>query len=200
MNQQGAFYRYRRQVTKILESPQNRSYSVLGLTFIALTVFGAFAIRPTISTIITLNKKVAEGKEIERKMQTKIDTINSLQRQIYEYDRKVRFAENAYPSTSQIDNIIANTELIAKKYNLKVSSISPGAEISEELETQLLAEVNAQTMSLILEGTKEDFQRFINHFENLPRQIYVNKIGFSTQEESDLYRLTMEIIFFNSQT
>lgn len=198
MNQQGALYRYRRQVSKILESPQNRSYTVLGLTFIALTVFGAFAIRPTISTIITLNKKIAEGKEIERKMQTKIDTINSLQRQIYEYDRKVRFAENAYPSTSQIDNIIANIELIAKKYNLTVSSISPGAEITEEMEAQLLADVNAQSMSVILEGGLDDFQKFISHFENLPRQIYVNEIGFSTQEESDLYRLTLEIIFFNS--
>lgn len=198
MNQQGALYRYRRQVSKILESPQNRSYTVLGLTFIALTVFGAFAIRPTISTIITLNKKIAEGKEIERKMQTKIDTINSLQRQIYEYDRKVRFAENAYPSTSQIDNIIADIELIAKKYNLTVSSISPGAEITEEMEAQLLADVNAQSMSVILEGGLDDFQKFISHFENLPRQIYVNEIGFSTQEESDLYRLTLEIIFFNS--
>lgn len=198
MNQQGALYRYRRQISKIMESPQNRSYTVLGLTFIALTVFGAFAIRPTISTIITLNRKIAEGKEIERKMQTKIDTLNSLQRQIFEYDRKVRFAENAFPSTSQIDNIIANTELIAKKYNLSVTSISPGTEITEEMEDQLLADVNAQTMSIILEGSLNDFQQFINHFENLPRQVYVNKIGFSTQEESDLYRLTMEILFFNS--
>lgn len=191
----GVIPRYRNQIINILQIPQNKTYTIMGLTFAALIVFGAFAIRPTIGTIVALNNKLEEGREIEEKMQTKIDNLNSLQQKLYIHDRKVQLAQDSLPDKAEIDSIIANAELIAKQYNLQLISLSPGEEADSE-EVELPTNVFSQTMSMSLEGNREDLTEFINHFEKHPRQIYFTRVGFTDDEESDTDRLNAEIIYF----
>jgi len=196
MNGQRPLLTYKKRVSKFLESPQNKSFTMLGLTFIALTIFGAFAIRPTISTIIKLNKRIDEGKAIEKKMQIKIDALNSLQQKAFAKERQIEFAKEALPPKEKMDVIIANMELVAKKYDLKLLSIAPGDEPNSE-ELGLLPEgVSALSMSLTLDGENDDFHKFIDHIENLPRQINVRRAGYIFEDEVLVQRA--EIVYFFS--
>jgi len=198
MKQQGASWHYRKNIVKFFESTQNKTYTILGLTFIALIVFGAFAIRPTIATIIKLNKKVAEGRVLGDKMQVKIDTLYSLQSKIYENERKIDLAESAFPDDPKIDMIIADADLIAQKYDLKLVSLTPGEESEEEDSGEFSSGILTSSMRVVLEGSRENFQKFLDHLETLPREIYISRLSVTEGEDGDLEKdsLLAEILYF----
>lgn len=196
--QRGAAWNYRQNITKFFESAQNKSYTILGLTFIALIIFGAFAIRPTIAMIIEEEKKVKEGQQLDAKMQEKIDALYSLQNQIYENKRKLELSESSFPDDPQIDTIIADADLIAQKYDLILVSLTPGEDIdSASLET-LSPGIHIQSMRITLEGRRDNFQKFIKHMETLPREIYLTRISVTESEEGNYEKniLTTEAYYF----
>lgn len=194
--QRGARWNYRQNITKFFESAQNKSYTILGLTFISLIVFGAFAIRPTIVTITKLRKKVAEGREIEAKMQEKIDTLYALQKLIYDNERKIELSESSFPSDSNIDTIIANVDLIAQKYDLTLLSLTPVDGTSSASVSDLSTGIIVNAMRVMLEGSPENFQKFIEHVETLPRDIYVTRLNITEEGSEEIRTMAAEIYYF----
>ena len=195
--QRGAAWNYRQNLVKFFESAQNKSYTILGLTFIALIIFGAFAIRPTITTIVKLNKKVQEGQQLDARMQEKIDTLYSLQSQIYNNDRKLKLSESSFPNDPKIDIIVANAELVAQKYDLTLVSLTPGDEVDSESLESLSSKILLQSMRITLEGSRENFQKFIQHIETLPREIHITRIAVN-EDDDDLENntLTAKVYYF----
>lgn len=198
MDSQRASWNYRQQIVKFLESTRNKTYTIVGLTFMALILFGAFAIRPTIATIFKLQNKIESGRRIEKNMQAKIDTLTNLQQLLYQYEKKIDYLEEVLNNKPHIDTIIANTQLIAEEYDLEVRAIEPveGSEENYLGEDETGLEVLSKGLNLSLTGKREDLQKFIDHFERHPRIVYVDKLGFTTNEEREEDLLQSTIYFF----
>ncbi len=197
MNSQRASWNYRKQIMNFLESTRNRTYTILGMTFIALIVFGAFAIRPTIGTIVKLQNKVENGRIIEQNMQDKIDALSSMQQKIYDNGRKIEQLEEALPLKESLDTIVASVELIAKKYSITVDRLTP-TEAGSEAETELSeGGFLTKSVNVDLTGSRENFYDFINQLENIPRIIHINEISIQKSDEAkDMDSLSVSFYFF----
>ena len=198
MKQQSATWHYKKSLIKFLESAQNKTYTILGLTFIALIIFGAFAIRPTITTIIKLNKKVQEGQALNTKMQAKIDALSSLQKKIYDNEKSLNLSESAFPEDPKIDSIIANADLIAQKYDLQLIALTPGDIPEPDEAKEFGSGILTRSMRITLEGNRENFQKFLNHMETLPREIYITRVSVTEEDDETTENniLMAEILYF----
>ncbi len=198
MPTQTASWNYSQQIVKFLESTRNKTYTIVGLTFISLILFGAFAIRPTIATIFKLQSKIESGRIIEETMQTKIDTLSSLQQQMYQNERKISLLKETLSSEPKIDTIIASVQLIAEEYSLEVNSITPSkADTKKTAEEEALYEgLQSESMDVELLGDPADLQRFVEHFEKLPRTIRIESIGYTKPMNQQDYVLNAVIYFF----
>src|SRR6266699_3633243 len=71
-----------REYLKLLPDMQKenvRAITMLIFTFAALSFFGVFAINPTLSTIITLKKQLADSSFVAEQLLTKINNLSALQ-------------------------------------------------------------------------------------------------------------------------
>ena len=65
-----------REYLKLLPNIQNektKAITMLIFTFVAMSFLGIFAINPTLSTIVELNKQLEESKFVHEQLQTKIN-------------------------------------------------------------------------------------------------------------------------------
>lgn len=200
MPTQTASWNYTTQIVKFLESTRNKTYTIVGLTFISLILFGAFAIRPTIATIFKLQNKIESGRAIEKKMQTKIDTLNELQQQMYQYERKIDLLKETLSDKPKIDTIIASVQLIAEEYDLEVTSITPSSTKSSSRNEESLYEgISSQSMAVKLLGDRTNLHKFIEHFEKLPRIVHVESVGYNKQANQDEDVLNIILYFFYTE-
>lgn len=67
--------RYYKTVLPLLKKPEVAAYTMLVLSFFTIAVFGAFAIRPTITTIVQLRKKIEDQTAVYNAMQNKVQQL-----------------------------------------------------------------------------------------------------------------------------
>lgn len=77
---------YYRSLVPLFEKPNVAAYTMLVLSFFTMAIFGTFAIRPTLATIVQLKKSIADAKVVNTKMDDKI--------------AQLRLAEVAYQNVS----------------------------------------------------------------------------------------------------
>ena len=202
MKTQRAPWNNTQNIVKFLESTKNKSYTILGLSFLSLIVFGAFAIRPTIATIFKLQNRVKEGKAIEARMQQKIENLSELQMLMYEQERNIDLLKENLSDKPRIDTIIANVELIAKEYNLKVMSIKPSTNTNDKTKDMFEQGLLVESMEVGLFGSQFDLQKYIEHFEKLPRTVRVESVGYlrpSRQANDDDFELSANLYYFYTE-
>ena len=66
------YKKYAQTITPFLQSSSTKNYSTVIFFFLVLSVFGWFAIRPTIQTILYLQREIKDKTEIDKKMDAKI--------------------------------------------------------------------------------------------------------------------------------
>lgn len=72
------FSRYRQyyqRLEPVLKKPHIRAYTMATLSFLALSFFGAFAIRPAVKQIVELNRKIDDRRLVIQKLDEKIKKL-----------------------------------------------------------------------------------------------------------------------------
>ncbi len=82
-----------------------RIITTLILTFLAMSFFGIFAINPTLSTIVTLKKQLADSQLVHEKLGTKINNLSSLQQQYTQLSSELPVVFEAIPQTAQAPDL-----------------------------------------------------------------------------------------------
>ena len=115
----------KKKVQTALTSKEGRTYTGLGFTFLALLVFGWFAIRPTLLTIFTLRREYQALKEVTDSFQAKIDALSRAQTLLSQAETLGQNAllTQAIPLDPDVGRTTFTIERIAAKNRVRLQNI-----------------------------------------------------------------------------
>jgi Tfp pilus assembly protein PilO len=126
---------YRRYYTflgPLIGKPKAKAYTYLGISCLTVAFFIFFAIRPTINTIIGLQKQIKDNKEVESKLQEKISALSQLQAEYEIIQADLPILDTALPVKPNIDELIKTVEKLAFENQASLSAMQVGEAILSE--------------------------------------------------------------------
>lgn len=112
-----------RRFSDMVKEKKMASYLTLTLTFVTLSFFGLFAIRPTLITAISLTKSVSELANLEGQYENKIGDIIRAQGEYEKIRDSVPLIDAALPTTPSFDALSQGLERLAQKNAIAIIQI-----------------------------------------------------------------------------
>lgn len=117
------FSRYYHFIEPITKSPQTRGYTMFILSIFAIAFFGFFAIRPTILTIIGLQKEILQAQDIDKKLAAKIAALGDAQAVWDNVESKRPLLGQATPETPHIAQFMRLLESVAAQSGVTLGAL-----------------------------------------------------------------------------
>lgn len=151
------------------------------LTLIALSVFGLFAINPTLSTIAKLQKEITDSEAISQKLEEKIAALASLQQAYNRLENDIPQVLESLPNSPFVPLLIGQIQSVAKDSNTHVSQIQ-NSEVELFKEGEPAKKYYFYSFSITADGTYKNILRFMENITNIQRivsidTVSINKLG-----------------------
>lgn len=183
----------------VLTKEKNRQYGMLGLTFITLTIFGVFAINPTLTTIVELQKKAADARFVDDRLTQKITNLQTLRQQYTSLESDLVFVERAIPKSPLPVRFIGQVQAISNLSSVQLTALqidsitltstnksdSPSPEEMTSVDPTLVTESsdNSQTgtyrFTLGVNGTYSQVHEFLTTLTEFDRLTTVDTVSIS---------------------
>lgn len=193
----------RERLGKYLESidfsqERTQKFTTIVLTLIALSLFGLFAINPTISTIVKLRKEISDNKFIERQLQQKINNLSTLQEKYGLLQNDLPLILSAVPIKPEVPLLVALTQTAAKNSNVTLDSLQTS---QVDLEKPGIAKkFSSFSFTLNADGTYNDLIKFITTITNIQRVVSLDSISITRKTgPTNLLQLNLKGRVFFSQ-
>lgn len=154
------------------------------LTLTALSLFGLFAINPTLSTIAKLRKEIVDYEVINQKLEEKISALNTLQLAYSNLENEVPTVTNAIPKSPLVPQFIGQIQTIAKNSNIFVIQLQ-NSQVDLYKENATLNKYNAYNFSLIGDGNYEDIRKFIENVTSMERVVGIDTSSINNIENNN---------------
>ena len=175
------YSRYFTYIEPITRAPIIRTYGSTILTIIALTVFIVFAIKPTVETILILQKTLSDQHQILDKLNEKSKNL-SLGRKNYqalEESTKIKI-NSLVPINPEIGQVAKALENVSKVTDASISAIQfQSFTINKPLKNQTLAEI---PFNFNIEGSYSAILTILSNLHSMERLISINQIAFNKLE------------------
>lgn len=174
---------YKDTVNRVLKNPMRKTFTFLGVTLIMIVVFLMGAIKPTISTIRSLQAEIKARQIVDSQLQTKLNNIQTLQTEYREKKNDLEVIDLYFPANSDYSLVMASFEKITERYGFTMDtlSISPSKSNSVSSEYSGMEPVYIRMM---VTGRVDDITKLIKHFEGLPIVPNIQSVAFSPQDAS----------------
>lgn len=142
------------------------AYFYITISLFTLSFFGFFAIKPTIETIVNLDKQLKDNREVLKKIKQKQTDLAKLTQEYEAMSGEIALIENAIPDSSNIPYLSRQIETIALRNNVVLTTLDFGSLDSEE---QKSGELASFPISISVEGNETDVNRFIRELTSIDR-------------------------------
>jgi hypothetical protein len=184
------YKKYYQAIGPLLADKKTKNYSTVIFFFLVLSVFGWYAIRPTIQTILTLRREIKDKTEISKKMDEKINALIQANSAYELALPTLPLLAGAVPKNPDVIQLVGRIKDIANRSGASVSAIQvsqvPLASSSAApKKTSGAAEVS-QTIpvSVTLTGTYPDITSFFTNTTDLLRIISIESLQFSGNQKA----------------
>ena len=189
------YAKYYHKLGVVYERPEIKaSLEVIFSVFMVLVLIFA-AIRPTLTNLAALQKRITDKESINTKADKKIGQLFAAQEQLTEYSSSVGFFDNAVPSKLSYTDILGRIELLARENNLSIESLSvPGTrgfgegKAVGEWSTRLLKPDNegmvAVPVDFQVSGRPDQIKNYLIQLESLDRLITIKSVNLIKEVSS----------------
>ncbi len=154
-----------------------------------MSLFGIFAINPTLSTIITLKKQLADSQLVHEKLSTKISNLSSLQQQYSQLTPDLPVVFDAIPQTAQAPGLMGQVFALSKNMNVQITSL----EITNAQLTGGKAQDEASyPFSLNARGSYEDLINFAKSLTKINRILSIDSMSISKDAKLNTIELDIQ--------
>lgn len=190
--QSRVYSRYFTYIKPIGQLPIVKAYGTTIFTLFVMTIFIVFAIKPTIETILVLQKKLADSDNILESVSKKASDL-SLGKQNYEnLNEKIQSkVAAAIPNTAQVRSIVQTLEQTTNNHQASISALQfqpLTLEAKEEEKVGTLAEI---TFNFNIEAEYRNLISLLQELETSDRLISIDHLSLSKPVEEN--RLIMAI-------
>jgi len=167
-----------------LTTERNQKFFGLVLTLCALSFFGFFAIKPTISTILELQKEVKDNQYVLNQIDVKIENLTQLGEQYSNLKDDIPVVTNAVPMQPDAPILFAQIQSIAQTSDITIKKL-------QNFEVEIIRndkEANknyySYSFSVAGSGSFKNISAFMQKLVNMGRVINIET--FSINNVADL--------------
>lgn len=183
------YSRYYTYVKPIVTNPYVKTYSTLIFSLIAITFFSLFAIRPTIKTILGLQKSIEEQGQILNQLTQKSQNLEAGRRNLDSIDPRIQSRiDSLLPSKTQVPKFIDQLTLLALQNQASISGLQFQPIEIDNLNTTSaplpsLAEVS---FTFNAQGQYSQLLNLLDSINNIDRLISIDTVGMSKLEQGEI--------------
>jgi Tfp pilus assembly protein PilO len=179
------YKRYYQSLEPAFQKPATRAYTAIIFSFLVVSLFGWYAIRPTMQTIFTLRREIADKTDLNKKMEDKISALIEAQAAYQEIEPKLPVVDQALPVTSDAVRAARYLSALASDSRVTITTMGisslpltadtgPGAKQATASDTLVNFPI-----SLSVTGAYPDIKSFTQGILNLRRIMQITSMLFS---------------------
>lgn len=183
-----------REYLKLLPSMKKentKAITMIIFTFVGLSFLGIFAINPTLTTIVELNKQLEDSEFVHQQLTTKMNNLSSLQQQYTLLENDLPFIYAAIPQNANAPTLVGQIAALAENHTIKINSL----QVSEvTLSPTKLSQQKGEsfTFTLDAEGEYDNMMEFAAALANFKRIVTIESIGLTKDQRRDVIVLTIK--------
>lgn len=166
-----------------LREEKTQIYMMLSLTFLSLSFLGIFAINPTLTTIVELNKKIADSEFTNDALKTKVTNLSSLYQQYQAMTSVWPLVDAAIPDDPKAAYLLGQIQAIARDTGVNIKTLQT-AQI--ELTKTAKGHDLAYDFDITATGNTENLIQFTKALSGFDRVISIDNIALSQKDLSDI--------------
>jgi Tfp pilus assembly protein PilO len=178
------FRRYYQRIAPIITKPKNRAYTTTILSFLVVSLFLWYAIRPTVQTILTLRKEIKESQVVNKQMEDKISALVEAQALYQQVSGRLPLVKEALPTGPLALPFLLALEQLASDSGSVLSEVQANQTIIDNTQASApgslkntSSDLQTARFSIGVDGTYPAVTAFINGLLHLRR--LVNIVTFS---------------------
>lgn len=200
---------YYGRVSPALKKRKNRAYTTAVFSFLAISLFALYAIRPTAQTIIFLQREIADKTELNKKMEDKITALIEAQATYESIRDSLYVIDEALPENPDAVDLAKMLHTMADTSGASISAMqipslpiiadetAPGAKQAEK------KPVESFSVSMVVSGSYVSLEAFLDSLLNARRIISVDTISFRQAQRrglgEDILQLSLRIQSYYSR-
>lgn len=178
------YSRYFTRIKLITKYPIIKNYAPAVFTLLTISVLTLFAIKPTVETILVLQKELENEEEVLRKVMQKANDL-SLGKENYDnLDQNIKFRiMNAVPDNINLKTVIQILEESAKIHNASVSALQIQPFIVEAEKTDQIGTLSEVSFLFNTEGDYNNLIALLSDLKKSSRLMSIDGLSMSKSNE-----------------
>lgn len=174
-----------------LQETKTKEYTTLILSFAAMTIFGIFAINPTITTIIKLQKTYEDAKFANQKIDEKIENLGILYDKYNSLGDDLKRINDAIPRSPNTSLLLGQLQALAQKEETRIRSLQ--TQQVQQASAAILPQRNSSYGFLVeVDGSYAQLSSFLRALLNYERIVAIESASIG-RDKDDLSLLVMTI-------
>lgn len=171
------YFTYIKPVSKI---PIIRNYGSTIFTLLVMSILIFFAIKPTVETILVLQKKLADQEEILKKINQKTNDLSLGKKNYDEMDPVVKDKISSWiPGTVNIRSVIQTLEQSAKQHEASVSALQIQPFTVETKSDSVAGTLSEISFTFNTEGNYNNLVALLKNLRNTSRLLSIDSLSIS---------------------
>lgn len=188
MRETSTYSRYFKYIKPVSSSPIIKTYGSIIFTLITVMVFIFFAIKPTIETIVVLQKKIDNAKTTLAAINKKANDLSQAKDNYQKIDQTlIGKIQTAIPNNVSLNSLVTTLEQTAIKHDATISAVQIEPLTVAPMDQNIIGTLAEINFTFNSEGTYDDILAMLTEFKNSDRVLSVNRVSItSSGTTSDL--------------
>lgn len=168
-----------------LTPERSQKFFGIVLTLCALSFFGFFAIKPTVSTILKLRKELSDNLFVFHQLEVKIKNLTELRKLYFNLQQDLPTIKNTITAQPDVHLLFAQIQSIAQTSNIAIKKL-------QNFEVEVLKNEKgtgknyySYSFSIVGTGSFEDISNFISTLTNMERIVNIDTFSINTISDQD---------------
>ena len=186
MTESKKYFRYYTYIEPVIKTPIIKTYGSAILTFTSLTIFIFFAIKPTVETILVLQKQLEDSKTVLAQVQKKSEDLTLAEKNFNSLDHQVSVSiQTAIPTKPDLKNFIQTLELTATRNEATISAFQISPIVIHDKPPQSTS-TTLQDIKFIfnVEGPYQNIKRVLQELNQSSRILSIDSVVFKKTQSS----------------
>ena len=178
------YRKYYHSLEPILAKPKTQMYSTVIFIFLVVALFGWYAVKPTVQTILYLRKEIIDKKSVNKKMDEKIEALIKAQALIDSIGTRITFIDDAMPIDPNAIDVVRQLRDIATSADASISAIQVSSvpvlqsATASASKAYSIKQVDV-SVTMSIDGTYDKLSTFLKSLIAMRRIITIESITFT---------------------
>lgn len=181
--------RYYTYIRPIMRNKFARTYSSLIFSLITISIFSYYAIRPTVTTILSLQKSIVEQNQVLQDLKQKVNSLVEGKKNFEEIPSETKSKMNSLvPGDPNLSGLINSLTFAAEDSEATISGLQfqPVELFPENNQLNKGAQVNQVDFTFNVQGDFNNLMRMLTTLKRLDRLVSISNINFTQPQDGSL--------------